>query len=271
MSKITINSYSNLWENTNYLMKIPYLISTIREFDMSKANITALLYTGTIDRNMYNYLLNLPKQMREMYVGNMIANNKEIWDNGVSKGIKEGKRLLFKKNAIKDDEILSIKNDAVFLIGNRQIDSIIDPFIFSMKNVYDIFLYANHIEIYYGTDKLTGREVFDVKGVADTSLPYHIDYMINFLCDLCSILISGNINEALDYFNKFYNQYITCKLPVGYYREFNSDSKFIMKTRLAGYGVDSIRPDQLGMVDMSYNLLFLRDIYGILADIYFNH
>ena len=51
---------SQLWTNQNYTSSLPYAISQyIIEYDISKANINALISTGYIDKKTYDYLFNL--------------------------------------------------------------------------------------------------------------------------------------------------------------------------------------------------------------------
>ena len=54
---------SGLWRNINYKTPVKYYINTyIREYDLSKANINALLYQGRIDKSQYNIFYNMDKK-----------------------------------------------------------------------------------------------------------------------------------------------------------------------------------------------------------------
>ena len=105
-----------LWNNINYTSDISYLNSVfIYEMDLSKANINVLRTKNIIDQKTYEYLYNSERMVRQVYVGKL-CKDKRVSD-ALKEGILEAKRLLFEANDIKDYEVLSIKNDAVFLLN----------------------------------------------------------------------------------------------------------------------------------------------------------
>ena len=67
---------SNLWSKSSYIAALPYVVGQyITEYDMSKANISVLLYKGVIDKKLYDELYNSDKFYREKYIGMMQRNN----------------------------------------------------------------------------------------------------------------------------------------------------------------------------------------------------
>ena len=106
-----------LYDNINYTSGISYLDNTfIYEYDISKANINVLYSKKAIDKDTYDYLYNANRDTRQVYIGKLQKENKEI-ATILKAGIIEAKKWLFEANNIHDYEVLSIKNDAVFIIN----------------------------------------------------------------------------------------------------------------------------------------------------------
>ena len=59
---------SDLYNNQNYSKGLDYYSGYIVEYDMSKANINALLTRGVIGKDLYDKLYNADKQIREVYI-----------------------------------------------------------------------------------------------------------------------------------------------------------------------------------------------------------
>ena len=112
--------YSELYKKTNYLSERPIIIDRIYEYDIRSANTSALRASGKIDESILTMLEGLNKQAREETVGKMIRKDKSktIWPL-IAKGIRSAREQLFRYNQLQDDDILSIKNDAVFVIGRK--------------------------------------------------------------------------------------------------------------------------------------------------------
>ena len=146
---------SNLWKNINYRSKVPYIVNYyIREYDLSKANISCLLHYGVISVDEYNRIYAMPKTEREILIGNMIRNDKDV-DKYIKNGIAYARNMLFDSNQIEDFEVLSIKNDAVFTYGRELKYTSFEEFTFKEKNVYTTYMNLCGIEIYYIRDILS--------------------------------------------------------------------------------------------------------------------
>ena len=126
---------SSLWNSVTYKTPIKFLVNTyIREYDLSKANINSLLYTGRITQEEYNVYLSMEKNQREKTIGLMIRKDPTIYES-IQKGIIEAKRNLICTNNIEDYEIVSIKNDAVFVSGRELGFTKFGVFDFKIKNI----------------------------------------------------------------------------------------------------------------------------------------
>ena len=138
-----------IYEKTNYSAGLNYLNNTfIREYDISKANINVLFSKGIIDKRTYDYLYESERMIRQIFVGKLIKNNNGVSDV-LKQGILEARKNLFEANDIKDYEVLSIKNDAVFIIGRVLNNTDFGLIKFANKNQYTAFMSFMNMELYY--------------------------------------------------------------------------------------------------------------------------
>lgn len=254
---------------TNVKPEINYLVSHyIREYDIQKANISILYSLNVIDYNTYSFLFEAPRDIRQVYIGNMIKDNKKIYDI-LHEGILQARQSLITTNNISELDILTIKNDAIFIIDKELSNTRFGNINFVCKNKYTSFLYVEPLEIYYFYDIIFDKEIIDIKGINDNILQqYHSNTWIPFLCQLIYLLNTSEIQTAIKFYSDFYTQYCNKELDINYYREFNSNSNFIT-IPICGkrYSMQGI--DDISIIDISYNKNLLHKIYKILLNIYF--
>lgn len=261
---------SELWSNINYLANISYINNTfIYEMDISKANINVLKSKGILDDNTYNFLYGLEHNMRYRYIGKMIQRDPSI-QKVLTNGIIEAKRLLFESNNIQDYEVLSIKNDAVFIIGRELINRDFGLIKFITKGVFTGFYRIGRLlEFYYFYNKIDKEERITVKGIGDdTWLTLHNDYIINLFKDIFYTLQCNTVEEAIKKLKIFYFNYVNLDLPVGFYREFDPNSNFKFKD--FPYVINDITEDYKPYIDISCNINLIIELQKILLNIYFN-
>ena len=268
---------SNIWEKTYWTAPINYITSTyIREYDISKANINILLTIGAIDQNTYDYLYRLPKMAREIMVGYMMADRKEEkLAQRVLQGIREYRGLFFEANAIQDHNVLSIKNDAIYLI--EQIPSITQFGLieFKHKQTYTSFYKLDkkyNKELYYRLDIPNNIEILDINGLNDEAYKLHEPYMIDFLKALFGTIETVGLDEAIKLIQSFSDQYLNKSLPMGYYRRFDSRCGYdtIIKDTIGNiYNMKYLSDKDMSIVETGYNYAILMNLYKYLAMMHF--
>lgn len=243
------------------------LNSFIREYDISKANINALYERGVIDKAMYDNLYSADKAIREKTIGLMIRENQNIYKE-IQAGIINAKINLILSNNIDLEDIVSIKNDAVFVM-NRSLDNtkfgLMD---FKLKNIYTIYIKINRYEFYYYFNPYNQEEILDVKGINDSKLELHKNYFMDFLLALFNTLQVQGIIEGINMLQNFSLAYINRTLDPGYYRKFNSESNFDLLYNGSLWSSSTYVSD-INMIDIRYNYEILRDLYGVLLSFYF--
>lgn len=242
------------------------LNSFIHEYDIAKANINALYSRGVIDKAMYDNLYNSDKAIREKQVGLMIRRDQNIYRE-IQNGIIDAKRQLIIANNIDLEDIVSIKNDAVFLMNRKLNNTTFGLMDFKLKNTYTMYIKINRYEFYYYYNSYNQEEKLDVKGISDDKLVYHKSYFMDFLLSLFNTLQVDGIIPAINMLQNFSISYINRKLEPNYYRKFNSESGFDLL--YDGRMWSSIYVSDINLIDIRYNYEILRDLYNVLLSFYF--
>ena len=255
-----------LYNKMNYTTNISYLTNVfINEYDISKANINVLYSKRLIDSETYDWLYNAERMTRQVYVGKL-QKDKMIADE-LKAGIIEAKKMLFESNMVNDYEVLSIKNDAVFII-NRTLEYTKFGLIeFKLKNRYTSYYKMGNLELYYFYNSINKSEDLEVKGIGDSKLELHKDYFVTFLKDLFYAVQTAGPVVAMGVLKDYYNRYISLSLPVDHYRLFDPVSKFKLNMRSytnSAYFTEVVQDAR--SLDITYNATLLLELQKILTD-----
>ena len=251
-----------------YRAEIPFLINTpIYEYDIAKANLNILYSKSIINEDQYSEIMKFGRGQREIYFGNL-QKNKDV-SEALSEGLTEYRAKFIKANNLTDIDILSVKNDAFFIIGNKVHTTIFNNIEFKLKNIYTSYFYINKLEFYYALDLINDRELLDIKGISDEKLLRHKDHFILFLCSMFESIQNGTIDSCIDILKDFYNKYINKQLPYGYYREFNSDSEFRLSfPNGMQWMASSLDENSFKYVNIGWNLKIIMEIFAIVNILY---
>jgi hypothetical protein len=262
-----------LWDKVNYTADISYLTNIfITEYDISKCNINVLYTKGIIDKSTYDYLYNSERMVRQTYVGKLQKDDPKVV-RALKDGIIEAKKMFFEANGIEDRDVLSIKNDAVFLINKKPKVTKFGLIEFLPKGLYTSFFKFRGIEVYYYYNNMNKMEYIEVKGISNENLAKHEGYFLQLLKDVFySIQINGP-EITLRMIKDFYIDYIARKLPIEYYRKFDTSSNYhyncttIINT---GFEAEFVLASDIDTVDISYNLDILMQLQRYVVSMYFN-
>lgn len=258
---------NKLYEKVNYSANVPFIFgSGIYEYDIQKANINILLHEGIISKEYYDKLYNSYKLQREIAIGNLQRRDKKITEI-IQNGIIQAKKELFELNYITPSEVLSIKNDAIFIIGRilNTLDVLKGDIHFIEKNKYTSFVRLPGIEVYYGFNRVNDTENYSIKGLGKAE-PLHKDYMTDFILFILGSLQIATVGNCITYIKEFYNQYINRNLPIGYYREYNAQSYYI----IGEFAMEDI-PDTVDNkknINISYNANILKILMQYVSSVY---
>lgn len=265
---------SQLYNHINYTSNVNYIISSfITEYDISKANINVLLNKGVININKYNELYNLDRMERQISVGLLLKDNKEYSDI-LKNGIIEFKKKFFEANNVQDSDVLLIRNDAIFLVNKKAINNKFDNIIFVPKNVYTSYysIYNKRLSLYYYYNQINDVELLDVKGISDNVLHLHEEYFLEFLKVLFNSAETEKIEDTIELIVSFYNKYLRLELETEYYRNFDAESLYYIKSisKFHNFKANVIQESKKKYLNISCNLNIIRELHQIYSGIYFS-
>jgi hypothetical protein len=260
-----------LFNKAAFTQPIKYVISSyIREYDISKANINILFREGAINIDQYNYYKSLNNIQRKEQIG-MLQRNDKSKAKLLVQGLLKVKREFLEANMIEYNDVLSIKNDAIFIINKIPKITQFDNINFIMKNIYTSFYSLPKFEAYYLYDSVNNIEKLDIKGIKDEQLLFHRNHFYEFLLVIFCSAQTESINETINLLTIFYNQYINRELEIDYYRPFNSESLFLLasKSTFSKFKAEFLEEFNKKHIDITHNLNILHELHGVLSEIYF--
>ena len=225
MSDINEFELSNLYKRDTYLNKDYKRMFNvdIYEYDMHHAGISICKEFTIIPRATIDEIERTSKDKREIAVklGKLQRKDPNFRD-GLKEGFVRARKLFFEDNKLEDTDILSIKKDAIFTL--RPCDKLrFGEILFVEKNHYTSYIYTGKYEFYYNVNKL------DIKGIGETSLFKHKDYILKIIEKFFSIREMGDNTDAIKYIMAVMNNYKHLKYDWQYYRQFGEGTDFLSK------------------------------------------
>lgn len=251
----------NIASKMNYLSPSRYISGRIIEYDLEKANISILYSKGKIKKDKYDLLNSVPKQIREVVIGNMIRDDRSIYEC-IKEGQQEARIFLVEKNNIQERQIVRCANDAVFVNSSFDLQYLeIDEYIhFRQKSISNVMIQAINRILIFVSFLDNGLLDINVKGINANKVLIHQNYLCSEIAKIIFIKERVGIKDAIKYLQEFIEKYIKLELPKQFYIEFNSISSY--KIKGTGYYVADI--DDINSLDISYNLYFLRYLFSLL-------
>lgn len=265
-------STGKLYSAVSYSANIDFLLNNyVREYDISKANINILLHRKLITEDLYNFLKQSDRMVRQVTIGKMLRDNPSLSEE-LKNGIIETKQRFFEVNNIQDYEVLSIKNDAVYLINKIPKITKFDNIEFACKNIYTSYYKIFNVEYYYYFDIVNNIENIDIKGIGDDKLEYHKNHFLEFLLVIFNSAQVDDIKETINLLKIFSDKYLKMGLDIEYYRNFNASSLYSLKPIMKYSSVNAkfLPEKHKDIIDISHNYNILRELYKIYTSIYFN-
>ena len=212
----------------------------------------------------------MPKQHREIAFGKLRGKNKEL-SKEHGKRVDEVVHQFIKQNNLNfEDDIVSIKNDAIF-VYNRDImyPTVGEHILFRPKNEYHGYIYLSPFEFYFRYDKNEYNSYVDVKNFSRDIeiLKKHADGIFTLLHEFMQVAERSNADsfELNQFCADIVNYYKKRELDPAVYREFrviavNKNAATLFKTGYReGYefyaDIPPLTPEGFlsDQVDISYN------------------
>lgn len=204
------------WLNPN----IEYLFGEeIIEYDISDAGFSLIKEYSLLTDRKIRELEGLGKGIeRHVAIGKLRGENKGF-SEALSQKFSEVREKFIIGNGLTDDQIISVKNDAIYTIGRCKKTSA-GVVKFRSKNKYSSYVRLssiNNLEIYFSDEGI------DIKGMGDSAVNRHRIYLVEFLEKIIG-MIERHDENVKRFIIKFADEYKTQKLDMEFYLEFNNRS-----------------------------------------------
>lgn len=248
-----------LARRTNYLNKdIEYLKNVnIVEYDIKSAGFTTLKYKKLLPSDEIEKISKMSNKDRNVYIGRRIKKFPNIGEELITT-LEDVRRDFVILNDIMEDEILSIKRDAIFLIKKDPEHTLIwDTFEFRPKTKYSSYCYINNKEFYYSSyDNL-----LDIKGVGDENFNKQKDYLVEDIKKILEMSEKLMPDRMFTYLQRYRSKYLNRQLDKETYRQLDT-GKFVIGN---GYALDSVSDEMLDSIDITHNYItYLIPLFKVL-------
>ena len=238
---------STLWKNDTFINdNINYLFNKeITEYDMSEAGFSLIREFKLLDDKTIKKLSTYSKDKRKIEIGKIQRDN-DTFKKMIKESFPLSRRFFFEYNSLEDDDIISIKKDAIITTKHCSHTKIGNYINFRPKHFYTSYIHLNkRLELYYSP------EDFAVKGISDNLLKEHEDYMIKFIKLFFKKMETEDNSTVIEFTRHFIDKYKNRELDIGYYRNFDNSSKFITYDKDIVYTEcwDEFKDE----IDISYN------------------
>ena len=239
---------SELWKNDTFTNpNIAFTFNQdIVEYDLKDAGFSLTKEYGLLDKKTIEKLDKYKKDKRKIELGLIQREDKEYRDS-LKEVFGEARRLFIEFNELENNDIISIKKDAIFTLKRCKYNKFGKYINFRPKNYYTSYIQlGKKLEFYYNPKQL------DIKGMAEYNVKLHEEYMIKFIKSFFKKMETERPETVVDFTKRFISKYKRRELEVGYYRTFDHHSYYTLNDD-SGDIFKEYWEDSKDDLDISYN------------------
>lgn len=235
----------------NYTCPAETIVNRITEYDMKSAGYNVAKKYHLLNENKIELLEKMGKKDRSIFIGKVQREDERL-RKMLPKYVELERCNFFRANKVQDEHVLSIKNDAIFVVGIKCRKKKFGNVEFVEKNIYSSYHNINGIEFYYRNkeDKL------DIKGINEEVISEHEKGILKFLRKCFMLIEYDRIDDLKSYLIEFSMLYKSRKLPPIYYKEFNYKNQYNFTDKDIILYLDIMPEEELRQVNINFNYLF---------------
>lgn len=194
----------------------------IIEYDIQDAGFSLIKQFRLLPDDKIRELASMDKGFERHKAIGILQRDDKVLSKNLSDKFADVRRIFISTNNLTDNNIIGVKKDAVYTIGQCQ-RLVFGKVRFVPKNRYTSYIrFSNvqNLEIYYSSDGI------DIKGISEHAINRHRLYMMEFLRTMIP-MIEERDPGVKRYLSKFVREYKLGELTEAYYLEFNSKSRDI--------------------------------------------
>jgi hypothetical protein len=203
--------------------------STILEYDMTAAGLSVLRERGLVSSKEGEELAALPKAERVVAVGMLCREDDNIL-NELERGTKQAVATFCHENGFTDEDIISVKRDAVYVLRPARILQVGKFLNFRESGKYSSFYNLSGIEMYYSC----WTKSIVVKGLGKGIEVDHREYFLKFLRGIMDLAENLHSDRLLPILAQRRREYVTIKSTYECYKEMGPNNAYKLKNQIAG-------------------------------------
>jgi hypothetical protein len=237
----------NLAEKTNYLNKeIVYLKNTvISEYDIRSAGFTVIKFKKLLPQEEILELEEMDKDKRNVWIGKRILSFPKISEEIINT-LSDIRKDFVVLNQINEEDLLSIKKDAIFLIKKIPAVLTIGMFEFRSKGTFTSYLYINNKEFYYSSR----NDKMEIKGLSEDVRNLQENYLLKDIRKIMSMSEKLTSDQMFLFLKQYRSKYLNRQLDKEAYRDMETG-----KYSVDGYYMDNISDEVFSDLDISQNYI----------------
>jgi hypothetical protein len=246
-------------ERTNYLNKdIVYLKNTvITEYDIKSAGFNVIKFKKLLPSEEIQELDRIDKEERNIRIGKRMIKYPNISEEIINT-LAEVRSDFVILNNIQEEDVLSIKKDAIFVIKKMPRElSIKNYFNFVQKESYTSYCYLNNKEFYYSSR----NNILDIKGLSENIKNMQEDYFLNDIKKIMSSAERLESDQIFSILKNYRTKYLSKKLDKETYRDLDTGL-----FRVGSYTFENISDEMVEDLDISQNYIkYLVPLFSALV------
>lgn len=237
----------------------------IRVYKIKDPVIEILYQNKIISQKAYYYLKTSKENIRKSFILDALKNQKiKTLMNNI---IKDTNNRFLIINGIKDIDVLEMDENNIIVKNSIPKVTKIGQLEYENTENFSNFINIDSIRVYTIEDMLGSR--IKVNGFNNCQQEQLHSAMLNTITQALTILTSNGAMPALQFIRQLYNDYMSYKLPIEYYRAFNLSSSFTVQYGIYKYNVFTVSEADKTSLDISYNKKIIEKLFSIIVQLSF--
>lgn len=221
----------------------------IVEWDIASAGLSVIKFNKLLPSDEISKLESMDKHSRTVREG-LYQRENPLFAEKIVSTLEDVREKFVSINNIPEENVLSIKKDALFIIDKNPPISLIDNYFnFRKKNEYSSFIILNNVEFLLNTNGY-----IETKGLSSESVLAQKNFLLKDIAYILKMAEKVDQNKLFTILENYRRKYLLRELPVETYAELDSglfrlgDGKYMSKH------ID-LNSDMINTIDISQNYI----------------
>lgn len=191
---------------------------------MKRGGLSIIKNDKLLSDSEINRLDLLEKEKCNKEIGLLMRKNKKFKKELTNSFPKYMNKLIV-ENDVTNDEIVTIKKDALFTINKRCIKNEFGYVQYRIKNKFDVYIkFHKNFEIFYNQE----NDEIVIKGISKNTQYIHRKGFIRFFKQVAFLCTYEEVANIREFIYEFAYKYVNKQLDFVFYKEFNELSHYML-------------------------------------------